>query len=144
MPLQKLLYVAFIHQFCNGRGACVRSNEGGCSEMFEVEKEDSRGMRTLSALVNIFLAATLLIAIQSFIFDWDILAGLVHLHDLPTDSGLQTTQDHAMRVSGLYCTCKMAALCPVNFKSCKNPTWYQIPIPTVISERCGGQQVTSW
>ena len=78
--------------------ACVRSEDGECSEWFEVGQGLRQGCVLSSPLLfNIFFAAVLLIALQRFSRNADILADLVHLDESPKDMGPKTALDAVMR-----------------------------------------------
>ena len=90
--------IAFIRQFHDGRRACVRPDDGICSDWFEVEQ----GLRQecvmlFSLLFNIFFAVVLNVVLQSFREDPVILAELVHLKEPSTSTGPGPAMDYVRR-----------------------------------------------
>ena len=79
--------IAVIRQFHDGMRACVRMDDGECSESFNVEQGLRQGCVLAPLLFNIFFSAMLYIALQRFSKDADILADLVHLEETPTMMG---------------------------------------------------------
>ena len=79
--------IAVIRQFREGMRACVRNDNGHCSEELSVEQGLRQGCVLPSLLFNIFFAAALLVALQRFSEDPDILADLVHLQEQPAKVG---------------------------------------------------------
>ena len=75
--------------------ACVRNDNGNCSEVFNVEQGLHQGC-VLSPLLsfNIFSAAGLLVVLQRFSEDPDILADLFHLQQQPATVGPETTMEY--------------------------------------------------
>ena len=69
--------IAAIRQFHEGMRACVRNDNGDYSEEFNVEQGLRQGCVLFPLLFNIFSAAVLLVALQRFSEDPDILADLV-------------------------------------------------------------------
>ena len=71
--------IRVIRQFHDGMRACVRNDDGVCSERFDVTQRLRQKCVLATLLFNIFFAAMLLVALQRFSEDADILADLVHL-----------------------------------------------------------------
>ena len=67
------------HQPHNGMRACVRNNDGACWEGFEVIQGLCRGCALSPLLFSIFFAAILLITIERFSEDAEMLADLANL-----------------------------------------------------------------
>ena len=73
--------ITVIRQFHDGMRACVRLDDGECSEWFNVEQGLRQGCVLAPLLFNIFFAAVLRVALQRFSEDQDIMANLVHLDE---------------------------------------------------------------
>ena len=90
--------IAVIQQFYNGMRACVRPNDGVCSDWFEVEP-GLQQQRVLSQLLfNISFAVVLTFVLQRFSEDTIILAELVHLKEPPTSMEPEPAMDYVRRV----------------------------------------------
>ena len=80
-------------------GACLRNDDGQSSEWFEV----AQGLRqecVLSLLLfNVFFAAILLVTLERFGEDADILAHLAHLQEQPSKVGPETALEYVQRVT---------------------------------------------
>ena len=75
--------IKVIRQFHDGMRACVRSDDGRCSEWFEVAQGLRQGCVLSQLLFNVFFAAILrvvVLLIGRFSKDAGILADLIHLH----------------------------------------------------------------
>ena len=68
-----------IRQFHDGMRACVRSDDGRCSEWFEVAQRLRQGCVLFPLLFNVFFAAILLVTLERFSKDAGIRADLIHL-----------------------------------------------------------------
>ena len=79
--------IAVIQQFYDGMRACVRPDDGVCSEWFGVEQGLRQGCVLSSLLFNIFFAAVLTVVLHRFSEDTAILAELAHLKEPPTSMG---------------------------------------------------------
>ena len=73
-----------IRQFHDGMRACVRSDDGRCSEWFEAAQGLRQGCVLSPLMFNVFFAAILRIVLERFSKDAGILADLVHLHEQPS------------------------------------------------------------
>ena len=71
--------IRVIRHFHDGMRACVRNDDGICSEWFEAARGFRQGCVLAPLLFIIIFAAMLLVALQWFSKDADILADLVHL-----------------------------------------------------------------
>ena len=73
--------IAVIRQFYDGVRACVRPDDGGCSDWFEVEQGLWQGCVSSPLLFITFFTAVLNAVLQRFSEDPAILAELVHLKE---------------------------------------------------------------
>ena len=65
--------IEVIRQFHDGMGACVRNDDGRCSEWFEVAQGLRQGCVLSPLRFNVFFAAILLVALERFSKDAGIL-----------------------------------------------------------------------
>ena len=94
--------IEVIHQFCDEMKACVRSDDGRCSEWFEVAQGLRQGCVRSPLLFNVFFAAIRFVVLERFSKDAGILADLIHLQEQPSKVGLQTTLEYVRRaISGM-------------------------------------------
>ena len=89
--------IEVIHQFPDGMRACVWTDDGRCSEWFEVAQELRHGCVLSSLLFNIFFAAILRVVQQRFSKDVGILADLIHLQEHQSKVGPETALECVQR-----------------------------------------------
>ena len=74
-------------QFHEGVKACVRNDDDRCSKWFEVAQGLRQGIVLSPLLSNVFFAAILLVVLERFSENADILADLAHLQQPPSKVG---------------------------------------------------------
>ena len=89
--------IGVIRQFYDGMRACVRSDDGRCSERFEVAQGLLQGCVPSPLLFNAFFAAILFVVLERFSKDAGIHGDLVHLQEQPSKVGLETAMECVRR-----------------------------------------------
>ena len=89
--------IAVIQHFHDGMRACVRLDDGVCSDLFEVEQRLRQECVPSPQLLNFFFVTVLIVVLQRFSKDTAILAELVHLKEPPTSMGPEPAMDYVRR-----------------------------------------------
>ena len=82
--------IEVIRQLHNGMRACVRSDDGRCSEWSEVAQGLRQGCVLSPLLFSVFFAAILFVVLETFSKDAGILADLIHPQEQPSNVGPET------------------------------------------------------
>ena len=89
--------IEVIFHFHDGMRACMRNDNGQCSEWFELIQRLRHGCMFPQLLFNVFFAVIYLVALQIFCKDADVLADFVHLQEQPSKVGPETALDCVRR-----------------------------------------------
>ena len=89
--------IEVIRQFHDGMRACVRSDNGRCSEWFGVAQGLRQGCVPSPLLFNVFFAAILLVVLELFSKDAGILTDLIHLQEQSSKVGPETALECVLR-----------------------------------------------
>ena len=73
--------IEVIRQFHEGMRACARSDDGRCSEWFDVPQGLRQGCFLSPLLFSVFFVAILRVVLERLSKDAGILADLIHLHE---------------------------------------------------------------
>ena len=87
---------AVVQQSHDGMRACVRPDDGVCSDWYEVDQGLRQGCMLSQLSFHVFFAAVLTVVVQRFCEEPAILAELVHLKEPPT-SMAQPAMDYVRR-----------------------------------------------
>lgn len=85
--------IASIDRFHDGMRVCVRIDDGVCSEEFDVEQGLRQGRILSPFFFNISFTAVLLVTLQRFCEDSNILADFVHIREQPARVGPETAME---------------------------------------------------
>ena len=89
--------IAVIRQLQDGMRACVRPNDGVCSDWFGVEQGLRQGCVLSPLLINMFFEAVLNLVLRRFSEDPVILAELMYLKKPSTSIGPEPAMDYVRR-----------------------------------------------
>ena len=89
--------IEVMRQLHDGMRACVRSDDGRCSEWFEVAQGLRQGCVLSPLQFSVFFAAILRIVLERFSKDAGILADVVHPHEQPSKVGPETALECVRR-----------------------------------------------
>ena len=89
--------IEVIRQFHHGTRPCVRSDDGRCSEWFEVAQGLRHGCVLSPLMFNVFFAAILRVVLERLSKNAGILADLIHLHEQPSKVSPETALECVQR-----------------------------------------------
>ena len=89
--------IEMVRQFHDGMKACVRSDDGRCSEWFEVAQGLRKGCVLSPLLFDVFFVAILFVVLERFSKDTGILADLIHLQEQPSNVDPETALECVRR-----------------------------------------------
>ena len=92
-----LLRINVIHQFHDGMRSSVQNDDGQFLEWFEAVQGLRQRCMISPLLFNVLFAAILLVALQRFSEEADILADLAHLQEQPSKAGPETALECSWR-----------------------------------------------
>ena len=103
--------IEVIRQLHDRMRACVRNDDGRCSEWCDVAQGLRQGCVLSPLLFNVFFAAIFLFALERFSKDAGILADLIHLQEQPSKVGLETALECVRVLFGGCCMLTTRASC---------------------------------
>ena len=103
--------IEMIRQFHDGMRACVRSDDGRCSEWFELAQGLRQGCVLSPLMFDVFFAAILRVVLERFSKDAGILADLIHLHEQPSKLALKRHWNVCGALFGGCCMLTTRASC---------------------------------
>ena len=89
--------ITVIRVFRHGMKACAHSSDGTCSKLSDVNQGLWQGGVLSPLLFNLFTTVALLVVLQRFSEDADILAELVHLQEQPRETRPKDSIDYVHR-----------------------------------------------
>ena len=89
--------IELMRQFHDGMRACVRNDDGRCSEWFEGAQGFRQGCVLFPMLFKVLFAAILLVALEIFSKDAGILVDFIHLQEQLSKVGPETALECVRR-----------------------------------------------